>query len=962
MKRALAERAKQSGLPNGGVLAAVPVAGSDTPVPKNGSVALQEPSPVPAPVTASDVRKQPGDGQQPPPIKIPRRNSSSQQEGAPSTPAGMTTNSSSRTVAPVTGSADNIARSSPGNTSSQRQAPDPPRPSPRPTKKRQRDSIVKLEEEDEEEDENSSAFYLKHQNRALSSELRSVKYQLSRLERERDYRREQCKQAVDNLGALHSIWTQLESALQNKSPPSCETSDPGTTADVPFSTGSGTSVELVDALLSSVSSLASRGDGTDGEEKKTPNGVDGPTSMDIDGEEGEESGNRQIVDDVSFLSKNINDRAAALQKWIWTLLQRVNDSAGANGASDVDTWTPPSTFELQEQLALLESKNLILQEELKELARSRDEIAESDRRVRRGLYRLAAGRMDLKEVLKAIATSDDDKEAAEAWMETSSSTKTETASAVEKIKAEEDGDESAAASSEEVAKLKKQVADLQDVSSARDSQIQKLLSEREEQTKRINSLLLQENKTSSDVPTGEDVQKSEIFLEQSSKLVSFERKFDEMSDETAKMKDEWAQALADAEASKNAMEDMQAKHLKRWAELAEENPDIGPEDGEGTLPGNKAEEIAILQHKLTQALEGVRQAEATRNTLNEAVNLNASLQAKVEEFKSKYSALQAEKAARTGNQTAGNGSSKDSSTTDAGEPKPSADKSDKSDRSAEKLQRDYKRARKELAAAQASKEAAKAKLERAEKEREFLNQMNSRLLKQASEKDEINAKSLSTILHLKQLTEQISKEKDNLEQQVKSAQQVALAARLASNARERLSEEFDKERKRLEDLVKDWEGKCALMTSEKEAAETNLFQEKSRMSGLINDAEKAKERCEELVSESTKLQEEKQAMMESLAVAQREASEAAEMTQRIARSSGSGMVAGFTAEQLHTQVNVLKSRLACPVCNVRDKKCILIRCRHMFCKDCVDENIKNRSRKCPACGIRFDTKDVADVW
>lgn len=486
------------------------------------------------------------------------------------------------------------------------------------------------------------------------------------------------------------------------------------------------------------------------------------------------------------------------------------------------------------------------------------------------------------------------------------------------------------------------------------------MTEREEQTKRINSLLLQDSKESSDVPTGEEVQKSELFLEQSAKLAAFERKFEEMREQTSKMKDEWAQALADAETSKNAMEDMQIKHLKRWAELAEEHPDIGPEDGEGTMPGSKAEEIVILQHKLTQALESVRQAEQTRSTLNEAVNLNALLQAKVEEFKAKYTTLQAEKAARSSTQAASNGTNKDSS--DAVDSKPSSDKTDKSDKSTDKLQRDYKRARKELAAAQASKEAAKAKLERAEKEREFLNQMNSRLLKQASEKDEINAKSLSTILHLKQLTEQVSKEKDNLEQQLKSAEQVALAARLASNARERLSEEFEKERKRLEDQVKEWEEKCALMTSEKEAAETKLLQEKSRMSGLINDAEKAKERCEELVSESTKLQEEKQAMMESLAVAQREASEAAEMMQRIARSSGSGMVAGFTAEQLHTQVNVLKSRLACPVCNARDKKCILIRCRHMFCKDCVDENIKNRSRKCPACGIRFDTKDVADVW
>merc|ERR1712227_453973 len=120
--------------------------------------------------------------------------------------------------------------------------------------------------------------------------------------------------------------------------------------------------------------------------------------------------------------------------------------------------------------------------------------------------------------------------------------------------------------------------------------------------------------------------------------------------------------------------------------------------------------------------------------------------------------------------------------------------------------------------------------------------MNSRLLKQASEKDEINAKSLSTILHLKQLTEQITKEKENLEQQVKSAEQLALAARLASNARDRVSEEFTNEQKKLQIQIDELEQKCVILANEKEFAEGKLLQEKARMSGLISDAQKAKKR------------------------------------------------------------------------------------------------------------------------
>jgi E3 ubiquitin-protein ligase BRE1 len=281
------------------------------------------------------------------------------------------------------------------------------------------------------------------------------------------------------------------------------------------------------------------------------------------------------------------------------------------------------------------------------------------------------------------------------------------------------------------------------------------------------------------------------------------------------------------------------------------------------------------------------------------------------------------------------------------------------------MHRDYRRMRKELAAVTASKEAAKAKLERTEKERDSLNQTNSRLLRQAAEKDEMNAKSLSTILHLKQLTDQITKEKENLEQQVKSAQQLSLAARLAANARERVTEEFEKERKALEAKLNFWEQKCEELAKEKEIADGKLSQQKAQMAGLLKDFKKAKDRCDELASESTSHQEEKQKMMEALAIAQREAVEAAQLSERLAQQSGSGgggLPSRFTAEQLSTQVSVLKQRLVCPVCNHRDKKCILLRCRHMFCRPCVDENIKNRSRKCPACGQRFDTKDVQDVW
>lgn len=509
------------------------------------------------------------------------------------------------------------------------------------------------------------------------------------------------------------------------------------------------------------------------------------------------------------------------------------------------------------------------------------------------------------------------------------------------------------------------------------------MKEKEDQRKKINCLVLNGEKTTCDGPTSEEVKNSELYLELQSKLTQNTRKLKAIDENSVSVRNEWSNALANAEFSKKALEDMQSNFSKRWAELTEEKSEIGAslEESCKTIELEKtelekAESIVALQHKLTQALENVRQAEVSRKTLDEAISMNNLLQGKVEEFKSKYNSLLAEKLSRASNSASGSSASHNVNNITAGaastglvstpKTKPSSSSSvhssEKGDRSMEKLHRDYKRARRELSVATASKDAVKAKLERTEKEKEFLSQMNSRLLKQANEKDEINAKSLSTILHLKQLTEQITKEKDNLEKQAKSAEQLTLAARLASNARDRLTEEYNNEQKRLENQLHELEQKCATFVSEKEAAEASLSLEKAKTSYLINDAQKSKQRCEELVIEATKVQEENQKAMESLAIARREAFDATNLSRKLAESKGGGLTRGFTAEQLSTQVTHLKSRLICPVCNVRDKKCILLRCRHMFCKQCIDENVRNRSRKCPACGVRFDTKDIADVW
>lgn len=493
-----------------------------------------------------------------------------------------------------------------------------------------------------------------------------------------------------------------------------------------------------------------------------------------------------------------------------------------------------------------------------------------------------------------------------------------------------------------------------------------------------------------------------------------QKNLEEMREKLAKTEERWAQSLGNEKAAVAAVEELIAKFNKRWAEVTNPNG-VGTtastpatvDDSEQTgsvddekiiapLPEDpqisQAREIAELEHKLSQALENVRQSETTKDNLKVALEMNQTLQSKLEEMKTKYTALQEAKSSSTNHhstsertmkneqvdgQVSGAPSTssreKEASTADAEHQKPSTESVGSGSRERlvekteklEKLAMQCKRAKKELLAAQASKDRAKALLERAERERQSMMESNVRLISQIAEKDEMNAKSLSTILHLKSLTEKLSAEKEILEQQAKSASQLALAARLATNAKERVSEELLKEKQSLEERFAELEKQY--MSTKTELG--NMSSEWSEASGKMKTKESALanalQRCEELASENEQKREEIRKLVDILSKTEKEATEAKERLSEAIKSGaalGGDSSSGAYVDQLKTQVSVLKSRLACPVCHYRDKECIILRCRHMHCKQCVEERISNRSRKCPTCNVKFSENDVGDIW
>jgi len=773
---------------------------------------------------------------------------------------------------------------------------------------------------DEDDDTPRNAFYLKHQNAALASELKQIQRQNKLLQDERDSRRKRCSQALEAIQQLEATWSQMESALQIRHPsaniessggaPSsngAQPSDKGLSG-IPPSTGTGESVEIIGALLDSLANLKQ-----------------GTTKMDNG-------------DQFDSYSDAISKRASCLKESIWALLRKKDP-----------TEQPKLLFEaadLRKEISLLESQVRRYQHQSAELSHARDEAQKSERRVRRGLYRLSSGRMELKEVMQIVeetSGADDDAWLAESASQVTADVPTSTVQSGS-------GSENIDHDSADVAAIQKQLQDLEAIAASRQDQIGVLLGEQAVNQKRINELLLSQK---TDEPkkleiSEDDVKRSGVYTETWVKMITAERQVAELKKQLEETKQMWGSARGDVDTAINGLEEHLSKHKKRWTELTGFENDDGDFNHAEVVKQQK--QCAELRHKLKQALESVRQSDTIRSSLEESMAMNEALQTKLDEAKQKTAAILKMRENHSG--SAGGSSNKGQEAVS---------------RSEEKLHREHRKVRKELVQALQSKENAKSKLERVEKEREGLMKSNCQLLKQSAEKDDMNAKSLSTILHLKELTEKLSNEKNLLEQQVRSAEQVQLANRLATNARARVMEEVVKERATLEQKISGLQQECEQLMQEKDRFEGSLSKKQAEMEQLSKHTAEARSRCDELVSQSTQLQSEKSKLVEEVAAAQRQAAEAAKKyaSYRERANDGPGTErksSEFTTDQLTTQINVLKNRLVCDVCNLRDKKCMIIRCRHMFCKPCVEENIKNRSRKCPACGQRFDTKDVVDIW
>lgn len=125
------------------------------------------------------------------------------------------------------------------------------------------------------------------------------------------------------------------------------------------------------------------------------------------------------------------------------------------------------------------------------------------------------------------------------------------------------------------------------------------------------------------------------------------------------------------------------------------------------------------------------------------------------------------------------------------------------------------------------------------------------------------------------------------------------------------------------------------------AAETS--QQKQQ---LLQEQKKACEKCEVYKKNEERYEKQLQASKSSTAAA-----------------AGSGSAAGGELSDLERfELTELQKLVKCSVCQDQRKNVLLAKCFHMFCRDCVDNNLKSRNRKCPTCKKMFGQDDVKTVW
>jgi len=814
-------------------------------------------------------------------------------------------------------------------------------------------------------------WFIKHQNSALVAELRGFKREINCLVRERDERRKISEKALEGVRKLSREWRNLEIGVGEKlggqeivqrilqiekkkrrvNRKVDEKMDDGDNDndgdDDDFEIG----VDIDERKTSRTHPLDS------GEEEKNdmvlheicrvfssfkPHPFVAESKDDYDDDIGDSDDDGQ--DPTIFLAREsaaLGNRAEYVSTGIQNLLKNVN------------TPTPPasSSTSADNDSALLNSLSEIdhLKTTLSTVLSSRTEALRLARRANRKLDRLATGQS-----LSAVLDDEGKRKLKENEKKKEEAAKSANANKGSGDNANE-GDGDGKTSAEDAMKLQQ----LEDLCSHRMKKIEELANNSAALENRITQLTTENSKMIDAVTSGDggSSSTSRVLMEITNKLKATEAQLRNEKELNDILKPQYSVMEGKLQQSEKALSEVEAQNSRRWEAL------LAEKDGRQSA---MEREIVTLKHKLHQSLEGARLAETVKSTLNETRLLAEKLQNHNTDLKKKNTELTKKKSEASGKAAAKKPTGKETVAdllkvnTDLrkklGEQNATNDslilevrKLSMWKRTPRTSHEIYQNLTKNLL--EHSNKPAQ-QIEALVERFESVSQSNLKLLKENDDKDKTNTMAKSEIIKLRQLNEVYKDERLSLLRQVKDAEELGTASRRAVSLGEKIREEMIKQEEVCEGLQSEMVKVKNEAIKVKAVADEEQQHLQATLKALEEDKVNLVARCDELTKMNGLAANEKTQLEEKIMLDARK-------NQNNVGLSGS---ADADVKLLLQQNSILKGKLTCHVCNTREKDCIITRCNHMFCKQCIENNLSLRKRNCPACNTRYSDTDVKDIW
>ncbi|GMI16730.1 hypothetical protein TrLO_g3778 [Triparma laevis f. longispina] len=377
-------------------------------------------------------------------------------------------------------------------------------------------------------------------------------------------------------------------------------------------------------------------------------------------------------------------------------------------------------------------------------------------------------------------------------------------------------------------------------------------------------------------------------------------------------------------ASNKSLQNLSQGEKERWGGLVrkKEEEKVGVEG-----------EVVTLRHKLSQAMEGARQKEGYKASLNDQKALAENLQSQLSKLREDAKSTKAKERSDSIVNTTHDPSSLPS---------------------APELHSENVKLKSLLKKEQSGSEAFINEIESLETERDLLQKTSDRLKNQVMEKEEISNKNMQEVLKLREIVRGNGKEVEGMKVLVEEAEKVAANAKIVEETITKLQQEITSKEAQIQETEKRLSDEIRGMKLSKVKIEGELAELKSSIATHDVGAQEMKKRNEELLLQIAVLRTEKTNLEEDLAKTSHIATKAEE---RCLEASTGG---GSSAQTM--RIKNMRAKLFCHVCNEREKNTIITRCNHLFCDVCIKHRLENRMRKCPACSKPFDKKDVETIY